>query len=42
MRNWVVVYMHEKLETLVYITNNMQDWSCSCNQVSNYMALKTR
>jgi hypothetical protein len=30
MRNWVLLYMHEKLETLMYISNG-QDWSC--NQV---------
>jgi hypothetical protein len=27
IRNWVVVYMHEKLETLVNKTSNVQDWA---------------
>jgi len=31
MRNGVLLYMHEKLETLIYISNG-QDRSCSCNQ----------
>jgi hypothetical protein len=42
LQKWVVEYMHEKVETLVYITSNIQDCSCSCNEVSNYTALKAR
>jgi len=32
MRNGVLLYMHEKLETLMYISNG-QERSCLCNQV---------